>query len=253
MYRFLDEVYELSFDPESNVYSCSQCSISFADVDEHLKEFHAENEGDDCDMVEVVVNPLETVEEEYEEIDGIAIVMKTEDSRFKCDGCEKSFKSIKRFVDHLKTHGTVYQDQIDELEKGISPDEPVQNWEEVYCDDDPEKVCYKCLECNTILNSRKSFLLHYKIHTNRRKMASKTKKVSQSSLHCSLCNKSMANQNMLDMHMKAHSENLSHQSRKPYNPAETDLPNQVVKNKLACQYCDKVFKRPIEKVKHERV
>jgi KRAB domain-containing zinc finger protein len=190
-------------------------------------------------------------EENEEEVDGIAIVMKNENNRFRCERCEKGFKSIKRFIDHLKTHGEAFQDQIDELEKEIFVVEQIQNWEEVIIDNE---IFYKCPECNTILNSRKSFLLHYKIHTNHKKAAAKTKIVIQDTLNCPICNKSIGTQKMLEMHMKAHSENSSHQSRKTYNPADIDqVTTTIVTNKLACQYCDKVFKRPIEKVKHERV
>lgn len=251
----------MSFDQETNIYTCSQCSISFVDVDEHLKDYHYEEIDESSSTPQQIESDpqlLEPIKEECEEIEGIAIVMGNPEGKMTCEGCPKTFKSIKRFVEHLKTHGSDYQDKINALEgtQGMTADEKQQFCEQVICDNEPDKICYRCLECTTIFDTKKSFLLHYKIHTNRRALAAKKEKFPRGKLSCRVCNKTMSNQKLMDMHMKAHSENESHQSRKQYNPEnqkKVPVDTSQIVNKLACQYCSKVFKRPVEKVKHERV
>lgn len=252
-----DAVFEVSFDAELNLYTCSQCLTSFTDVDEHLKDHHSEAEEQ-----QLKVETAETMHED--EIDGVAIVLDNTEGKMICEGCSKTFKSVKRFVDHLKSHGSEFQDKIDTLEErnAAIANEKERFCEQVICSNEPDKICYRCTECSTLFDTKKSIRLHYKIHQNRRARDVKSKTLQQKfprgKLSCKVCNKSISNQKLMALHLKAHAENEIHQNRRNYEYNTDEIKNMPAEasstvNKLACQYCHKVFKRPVEKVKHERV
>lgn len=229
--------------------------MSFTDVDEHLKDHHNETEEETNDIAED--QPLEPIYEYEEEVDGVAIIMHESSSkRLTCEKCRKSYKGMKRFVNHLKTHNAELRDKVDPLEG--PPVDKEQFCQQVICDNEPDKICYRCIECGTMFDTKKSFLLHYKIHENGRARDIKNENFPQSSLSCKVCNKSIPNYQHLELHMRAHTEKEVYQSQKNYEYNTDEIRQAPVDssakiNKLACQYCGKVFKRPVEKVKHERV
>lgn len=240
---------------ESTVYECTSCNISFSNVDEHLREYHDDKEI----IVDATADDLGGEEDEAgdqnEEVQGMAFVVNNTDGKFECQECYKTFKSIRRFIGHIKTHGSVAEESILKLE------EQLYNGNEVVYEETnneaPQATKYRCKICNTVFDTRKKVLLHYPIHKN---VAAAVKKgidsfgeTSKDSLHCKLCNRSLRNADELKMHMNAHTENQAQGSKKAPPSSDGGMKRKKGASSYPCQYCQKEFKRPHEKVKHERV
>lgn len=249
---------------EVTVYECSSCNISFSDVEDHLSKYHGETNEDkeateDTPVEEVAGDDEEAPGDPSEEIEGMAFVVKNSDGKFECQECQKTFKSIRRFIDHVKTHGSVAEENILKLEEylqQLNNDESEIVYEQN--NENPQAIKYRCKICNTIFDTRKKVLLHYPIHKN---VAAAVKKgidsfgeTSKDSLHCKLCNRSLRNSSELAMHMNAHAENQAQDFKKsPQTSSNAGKKKKKGECSYPCQYCQKEFKRPHEKVKHERV
>ncbi|XP_037716651.1 zinc finger protein 2 isoform X2 [Drosophila subpulchrella] len=144
-----------------------------------------------------------------------------------------------------------------------------------------------CGICNTVFSSEKFLKFHMRIHDSR---ASKSiqdalpvgahQQYSElDQFYCEICNKSF-DENLLAVHKQMHQQttneimcsicnrkfedNVTYQMHQKIHekPRETETssrlnqrPSVVDKEKpgFPCQYCERVFTRPFEKVKHERV
>lgn len=193
--------------------------------------------------------------EEVDEFDGVAFVIKNSDGKFECKDCFRTFQSVKRFITHVKTHNSVQDEEdIHKLEEYIKQLEERENvFEEI--EDESGQKSYCCKVCMTVFSTRKKMLLHYPIHTN---VAAAHKKrvyieTTEDLLHCKLCNRSLNNAYELEMHLSAHEENSAHGSNFKPAPVESQKKRKKGEYSYPCQYCQKEFKRPHEKVKHERI
>lgn len=216
-----------------------------------MEKFHpnesvaeVENEGDDT---EIIGNETD---------EGVAFVIKNAAGKFECSVCSKTYKVLKRFIDHVKTHGEVHENYIKKLEYLTEKDK-----EEVFDKTtDDGKSSFKCKVCNTIFETKKQMLLHWPIHIHVEAAHSKklnSLEFGEESLHCKLCNRSLNNSYEMKLHMNAHDENSAHSS-KSMKEGSGKSPTKTMKTEggkllYPCQYCNKEFKRPHEKVKHERV
>lgn len=75
---------------------------------------------------------------------------------------------------------------------------------------------------------------------------------SQSQFMCGTCNRQFDNVTNFEMHLRIHErQTLNNQS----STSSSSKKGSTGKEKpgFACQYCGRVFSRPYEKVKHERV
>lgn len=242
--RILDEVFEVSC-VDSGGFHCSSCNVYFENVDEHLKEHHqkdVEDEGS-CKVDDDVI-------EEYVEAEGMAFVIKNADGKFECQvkDCSRTYKTLRRFLDHVKTHGSVTPSSVKKLEEFLKQLEDNDDIFELIGGN------FKCRVCNTLFDCRKKMLLHYPIHQNVARAQRKRLPDASDSLHCRLCNRSMNDEYELKLHMKAHEENQAQATSSGTaapKKAEKILQNDG-KSTYPCQYCQKLFKRPHEKVKHER-
>lgn len=265
IFIYLEELFEVTCIENSELYQCSSCNLTFEDVDLHLKEFHSEtkklpvddeNLPDDEENVEYCMvadeeDPLDSLLD----ADGTAFVIKTRDGKFECKECFRTYKYLRRFLDHVKTHGNVTQENIQKLEEHIKQLEESEDFFE------ETKLAaggsqFRCKVCNTIFNTRKKILLHYSIHQNvaraqKKHFASK----EEESLHCKLCNRSLNNSYEMKMHLSAHAENNAHGLRQASSTVKKPQKKKADGDGTSvypCQYCQKEFKRPHEKVKHER-
>lgn len=207
-----------------------------------MREFHPGDNRDDSASEECLENIVE--------VEGMAFVIKNADGKFECTECMRQYKSLRRFLDHAKTHGSVTSDSVQKLENLLKE---VEDSEEIYdqkpLNDGSGKCIYCCKVCNTIFDSRKKMLLHYSIHENVARAQKKRQGMAEDFLNCKLCNKSLRDEGEMTMHMKAHAEN---QAQGSGAQADAKKAKSESKGAYPCQYCQKLFKRPHEKVKHER-
>ena len=239
-------------------YNCSACKVNFSNVDEHLKLFHQQEEI----VTDEVTNVMEIVDEHdiierSEEFDGMAFVIKNSEGKFECKECFRTFQSVKRFITHVKTHNSVPEEEIQQLEEYIKQLENEDLFEEIETKSGQKN--FRCKECNTIFTTKKRFRLHYPIHTNVEAALKRRTHIDTEDdfLYCELCNRSLKNAHELEMHMNGHAENSAHgsKSKSVLEKSKDELQKKKKKGEASypCQYCQKDFKRPHEKVKHERI
>lgn len=221
--------------------------MRFHDIDNHFRSFHPDT-------------PTEEESVQYEEVaseddglvetEALAFIVKNKDGKFECQTCCKTYKSIANFLNHVKTHGDIAKDSIKKLDAVIkqlkSKDEDTFDVISV-----ANSLKFRCKVCKTIFPTQKQMRLHYSIHKNEELAKDKAPQNVAESFVCSQCNKSFKTADELEMHITAHSE-TSHGSRQRSEPTKIKSTGDS-KAGHACQYCKKEFKRPYEKVKHERV
>lgn len=237
-------------------------SFSNVDVEEHMQEYHP---GKEMEIENEELGYEEVIEEEDDVLSdiGMAFVIKNAEGMFECSECFQTYKSLNRFLTHVKTHGTVTDENVKKLEEYLLKfNESEKMYDEYPNEEDSSKVTYRCRVCHTEFDTRKKVLLHFPIHRNVSAAHKKNRNVIEAndqSLHCKLCNRSLKNDYELKMHMTAHAENSAYSSKPTRNDVKLQ-PTPPKKKKDAdgkstypCQYCEKEFKRPHEKVKHERI
>lgn len=238
--------------------------MSFLNVAEHMGKYHdgqkthlAKDQDQEIHVVEVTNEyDEENILEEFEESEGMAFVVKNEDGKFECKECFRLFISVKRFLSHIKSHGLITDKSLQKLQEiMLKLDESEDFFDEIETDTGEPSFC--CKVCKTVFNSRKKMLLHYPIHKN---VAAAHKKgnfanKSEETFNCKLCNRSLNNAHEMKMHLSAHAENSAHaESAALGSKSEPAVKQRKKKGESSypCQYCQKEFKRPHEKVKHER-
>ncbi|XP_070498204.1 zinc finger protein 595-like [Chironomus tepperi] len=233
---------------EQQIYQCSSCNFSFTDVNEHLQKYHDINENIEHQNEEEEMI-LEELDDESDTEINLAPIVKNEDGKYDCTECQKSFKNYKRFVSHLKSHTGLMVEDYSELEQNVKVEFKHNEYVQL---EGTDGTIYRCKQCNADFGSRKSLLLHLSIHKNVSDAQNKEQlfeKQSTDIINCQICNKSFSNKLEFDLHIQAHDEN-SPSTSKAYMPKKATTAQKGVH---PCQYCGKIFKRPHEKVKHERI
>ncbi|KAG5670557.1 hypothetical protein PVAND_000811 [Polypedilum vanderplanki] len=245
----IEENQESDPENEEDVYQCSSCNFNFSDVQEHLKKYHSEPSDD---IIEIINSDPQNDEESSEVDEGLAYIVKNENGMYECGECLKTFKGIKRYTTHLKTHENIPEKTIEELNQCIAKKESRNDNEHFKITDIDGEDIFACTKCNAEFSTKKQLLLHSAIHKNVESAKNKwTGPMNENTLDCQYCNKSFTTEFDFDLHIKAHEENQSSSSKK--NKTKPSLASDTKKGIHTCQYCEKQFKRPHEKVKHERV
>lgn len=191
--------------------------MSFFNIEEHLSEYH-KNEN-----IGIV-----------EDSEDVKIAVKTDDGRFECS--EK--KNLKN-EEMCEKIGSIYRCRV------------------YFCLRARRNQCnifFLLLHkigkvCNVQFDARKRLLLHISIHRNVNDAENRSSLIQiQKLINCQLCNRTFNSNAEQQMHMKAY--HASFESHKIMKSQERITPS---KGMHPCQYCQKEFKRPHEKVKHERV
>jgi ribosomal protein L37AE/L43A len=223
------------------IYECSECNMSFKDFEDHMKTFHENTQG------EVEYEVLEEEEPDSDEEISMAFVIKNANGMFECSECFQTYKSLNRFLSHVKIHGTIVDENIKKLEDHLRKiDESRTSYEELQCEDDPAKKIYRCRVCQTEFDTRKKFLLHYPIHRNVSEAQKKNRKVVKASsqlFHCKLCNRTVSNEYEMKMHMNAHVENSTMGSRST-EPVAKKSRKKESQSMYPCQVRASAFFKP---------
>lgn len=140
--------------------------------------------------------------------------------KFECAVCNTVFTSNKSLRLHMRMHDPVKSKSFEDSIKEISGLDGYR--EDFMCD-----ICDKSYD-------RRFYIMHMDMHSD------------EPDFHCSICNKKFETKSNLEMHVKAHQE-------LKYPQKEKDEINKKSKTGFPCGYCGKVFMRPHEKVKHERI
>lgn len=180
------------------VYECEACQESFTNISEHMQKYHqSEQETTLEENVEFEITDEEDpLDQMADEEVPMAFVIKNNDGRFECSQCFQTYKSLKRFLAHVKTHGEIDDENIKKLEEYLLKLENADSLFELIEDEDSDKMKFRCKICNTEFETKKRFLLHYPIHRNvaeARRANRLVVKANEQSFHCQLCNRSLKN------------------------------------------------------------
>lgn len=210
---------------------------------------------DDCETNDEDIFECRVLDEDDSSKDtddvGIAFVIKTDDGRYKCQECYKTFKSLKRFLTHMKTHNSISEENLKSLEELLTSKDRknAELCEEVKTNSG--LALFRCKACNAEFDSKRSLLLHVPMHRNSAEAHTRSSRMPTNDLYvCQLCNKTFEEEVEFELHSAAsHKENNTQQLKKNIEKKVGD----DSKGSHSCQFCGKIFKRPHEKVKHERV
>ncbi|XP_058458524.1 gastrula zinc finger protein XlCGF8.2DB-like [Malaya genurostris] len=194
----------------------NSASVNNVNLEENLQEVKIINFGETIQHEEVV--------QTHENLSTV----------YKCDSCGITFYSITEHINqyHREEDIMIELEEIDDNKINFGFTE-ISNDEE----SSGELPCFMCKICHTGLKSVRSLKLHMKMHDKNNMLGFQIKMKN----HCHICNRSFNSEEHLQMHMLGHGEGsrvlLINKSGKGY----------------PCNYCGRRFKRPHEKVKHERI
>lgn len=150
------------------------------------------------------------------------------DANTTCSICKTKFLSAKCLKFHMRIHNKRISKSIQDA-LPVGAHQQYSELDQFYCE-----ICNKSFEQNLLT-------VHKQMHQ------------SQKHFSCGTCNRKFDNIVTYEMHMKIHERQLTSDN----NNKSNDTPKKTVNGKdkpgFACQYCERVFQRPYEKVKHERV
>lgn len=239
-------MFEVTEDEGVAEFFCAKCNMKFNDIEAHQAEFHPETE-----IEETAVEP-EAEDEFTVETEGMAFVIKDANGKYECPTCLRTYRSLRWFIDHTKTHENVPQNVQDLTEIFEETERKSDDiFDEIASE---EGANFRCRTCKIVFSTKKQMRLHYSIHVNVESAKKKNipDKDAPQSFHCNLCNRSLKSSSELKMHMSAHTGGSRQTTATQVSPKQTKK-NPGDKATYPCQYCKKEFKRPHEMVKHERV
>ncbi|XP_055533376.1 zinc finger protein 700-like [Wyeomyia smithii] len=178
----------------------------------------------------IIVNEDEVVQHEE-------TVHTEEDSSamYNCDSCGMAFRSIE---EHIRQYHRDEEVMIELEEEQLVDDQDDFGIAEFTDEDSSEESSgFKCRICKTELQSARSLKLHLKMHDREKHSGAKVNLAN----HCSICNRSFSSSEHLQLHILGHGE------------ASRLIKISSTGSGYPCNYCGKRFKRPHEKVKHERI
>ncbi|XP_017081593.1 zinc finger protein 260 isoform X2 [Drosophila eugracilis] len=147
-------------------------------------------------------------------------------SVIKCGICNTVFSSDKFLKFHMRIHDRRASKSIQDA-LPVGAHQQYSELDQFYCE-----ICNKSFDENLLT-------IHKQMHQQ-----------STSEIMCSICNRKFENDVTYQMHQKIHEK-----------PRDSDMSSKVNQRSsldkdkpgFPCQYCERVFTRPFEKVKHERV
>ncbi|XP_059622754.1 zinc finger protein 771 [Phlebotomus argentipes] len=272
------------------MYECSSCQMYFPDVMDHVRRYHGgqnvvlEMDEEPREVAEEALEEPEAVAEEEDQEYTIEYITDEPTEVMKVEREDEAEPRRPEKVDMPMKSRHVKVERFWEAPAPLPTErEPSPRPSRRHLPDDPDPLdVYKCGECGTVFPNNKSLRLHVKMHkpihqrTIEEAIQSDMRGVrgrpeQKNTFHCDKCGKDY-DEAFMEMHMRMHSDEPSfhcticnkkfeseesfrmhsnvHQERATYakESRRKDAPRPY-----ACQYCDKAFIRPHEKVKHERI
>ncbi|KAH8272881.1 hypothetical protein KR018_006661 [Drosophila ironensis] len=137
-----------------------------------------------------------------------------------CEICNTVFSSAKFLKFHMRIHEKRSNKTIQDA-LPVGAHQQYSELDQFYCE-----ICNKSFDENLLT-------VHKQMHQR-----------IDNEIMCGICNRQFENSVNYQMHLKIH--------EKPQKTAQAGRPSKE-KAGFPCQFCEKVFTRPYEKVKHERV
>lgn len=137
-----------------------------------------------------------------------------------CHTCNIAFESKRTLALHMKVHNTNRALNISDLPEY----EQLSEDQEFQCD-----LCGKKFP-------KELQDVHEKSHTS-----------NEAAFLCKICNKSFEDAKSLQMHVSAHNDKYMGRSKQRTGVAKAD------QGRHGCQYCNKEFEKPCERLQHERI
>ncbi|XP_017010234.2 zinc finger protein draculin [Drosophila takahashii] len=149
-------------------------------------------------------------------------------SAISCGICNTVFSSDKFLKFHMRIHDSRASKSIQEA-LPVGAHQQYSELNQFYCE-----ICNKSFDENLLT-------VHKQMHQQ-----------SSNEIMCSICNRKFEDDVTYQMHQKIHEKprETDASSRLSQRPGQGD---NKEKPGFPCQYCERVFTRPFEKVKHERV
>ncbi|XP_055596256.1 zinc finger protein 568-like isoform X2 [Uranotaenia lowii] len=174
---------------------------------------------------------------------------------YSCNSCNMLFHSVDRHIQDFHDADDVLIDENQEDTEATHVGEEIKYGFEVISDDSEPiesstaATGFECMECSVVLKSLRSLKLHQKIHQT--VSEEHTSSQLQSMFHCKNCNRNFDDEEHLALHTQGH---LNHSGSRNDSRVAIGTTADVSKQaNYPCSYCGKLFKRPYEKVKHERI
>ncbi|XP_060652397.1 zinc finger protein 624 [Drosophila nasuta] len=149
-----------------------------------------------------------------------------------CNICSTQFSSAKCLKFHMRIHNERASKSIQDA-LPVGAHQQYSELDQFYCE-----ICNKSFEQNLLT-------VHKQMHQSENKFS------------CGTCNRKFDNIINYEMHLKIHErqskKNNNSSSSNSRSNKSNDIANGNAKPGFPCQYCERVFSRPYEKVKHERV
>ncbi|XP_002062745.2 zinc finger protein 135 [Drosophila willistoni] len=201
---------------ESERYFCYDCHRIFENrvsAEEHICPQAGQTE-------------TETAEPPVEVTPAPAVVARN--MQVTCHICNTIFGSSKALKFHMRMHGKVSTKSIQDA-LPVGAHQQYNQLDQFYCE-----ICNKSFDESLLA-------VHKQMH----------QESSLEQLMCRTCNRKFDNVNEYEMHLKMHEKQTDKPTSRPVpsngKKIRSDKPG------YPCQYCERVFLRPYEKVKHERV
>ncbi|XP_017106263.2 zinc finger protein 454 [Drosophila bipectinata] len=148
-------------------------------------------------------------------------------SSISCDICNTVFSSTKFLKFHMRIHEKRGSKSIQDA-LPVGAHQQYSELDQFYCE-----ICNKSFEENLLA-------VHKQMHQK-----------AGEAISCNICNRKFDDSVTYQMHLKIHEKPRTVDAVKKPSPSSN---GSVEKEKgFACQFCGRVFGRPYEKVKHERV
>ncbi|KAH8237251.1 hypothetical protein KR038_008340, partial [Drosophila bunnanda] len=148
-------------------------------------------------------------------------------SVIRCEICNTVFSSAKFLKFHMRIHEKVAPKSIQDA-LPVGAHQQYSKLDQFYCE-----ICNKSFDENLLT-------VHKKMHQETTK-----------EFMCGVCNRQFYNSIDYQMHLKIHQKPRDSDAAKI--PEHRSSGGDKGKPGFPCQYCERVFSRPYEKVKHERV
>ncbi|XP_029055768.2 zinc finger protein 70-like isoform X1 [Osmia bicornis bicornis] len=238
MKYFIDH---MNAEHETQMHYCQYCKLVYngqqKDFEEHISMHNSDNQNSKFISENKTVECMNETKKGDEVFDG-NIIDTEQFSSYTCNLCERSFTKKSELKKHINRHSDVNRIQNPEETELVNKAKQIIN----------DRVSYKCDTCKKIIFTKRGFLRHIRVHSDKRPcrcdLCGKSYRIEQDlarhirDVHeglkkyaCDICGRAFANKGAKDDHRRIHT------GERPY----------------ACEHCPKMFRTLNSIYIHNRV